>query len=65
MLKIDPLVKFNYVACVLPKITANKPLSSLDYAVNKAMECAKNDDEKGLKSAMELIGRLMTYRKQV
>lgn len=62
MLKIDPNVALDYSANVLPKKVQNLPLNELDKAVNKAVECANKEDEKGLKSAMELIGRLMAKK---
>ena len=62
MLKFDPKVMLDYSANVLPKKVQKLPLSELDKAVDKAVECATNEDKKGLKSAMELIGRLMVKK---
>ena len=63
MLKIDPNVVFDYSANVLPKKIQKLPLNELDKAVEKAVECANKDNTEGLKSAMELIGRIMTNKK--
>ena len=63
MLKIDPNVVLDYSANVLPKKIQKKPLNELDKAVEKAVECANKDNKEGLKSAMELIGRIMTNKK--
>ena len=63
MLKIDHKVALDYFANVLPKKIQKLPLNELDKAVEKAVECANKDDKKGLKSAMELIGRIMTNKK--
>ena len=63
MLKIDPNVVLDYSANVLPKKIQKLPLNELDKAVEKAVECAKKDNKEGLKSAMELIGRIMTNKK--
>ena len=63
MLKIDPKVALDYSANVLPKKLQKLPLNELDRAVEKAVECASKDNEKGLKSAMELIGRIMANKK--
>ena len=63
MLKLNSNIVLDYFANVLPKKTAKLPLSELDNAVEKAVKCAQKNDKQGLQSAMELIGRLMTYRK--
>ena len=47
---------------LLPKKVQKFQLSELDKAVDKAVECATNNNEKGLQSAMELIGRLMVKK---
>ena len=62
MLKIDPKVALDYSANVLPKKVQNLPLNELDKAVNNAVECAYIENEQGLKSAMELIGRLLAKK---
>ena len=49
MLKIDPNVVLDYSANVLPKKIQKLPLNELDRAVEKAVECASKDNEKGLK----------------
>ena len=67
MLKIDPNVVLDYSANVLPKNIQKLPSNELDKvvekAVEKAVECANKDNKEGLKSAMELIGRIMTNKK--
>ena len=63
MLKLNPKVVIDYAAIVLPKETAKLPLSELDKAVKKAFICARKGDEKGLRSAEELIGRLTVNKK--
>ena len=63
MLKIDHKVVLDYFANVLPRKKQKLPLSELDKAVEKAVECASKDNKEGLKSAMELIGRIMTNKK--
>ena len=63
MLKLNPDVALDYAANVIPKKTAKLPLTKLDKAVEKAVECAQKDDKKGLQSAMELIGRLTANKK--
>ena len=63
MLKIDPNVVLDYSTNVLPKKAKKLPLNELDKAVEKAVECANKDNKEGLKSAMELIGRIMTNKK--
>ena len=62
MLKIDPKVMLDYSANVLPKKASNLPLSKFDQLIDKAVSCAENNNEKGLKSVMELIGRLMVKK---
>ena len=52
MLKIDPKVALDYSANVLPKKLQKLPLNELDRAVEKAVECASKDNEKGLKSCI-------------
>ena len=61
--KLDPKVALDYAANVLPKKAVKLPLNELDKAVEKAVECANSNNEKGLKSAMELNGRLMANKK--
>ena len=63
MLKLDEKVIVDYLGFVLPKKSRGQFLSKLDVAVDQAVACAKKDDEKGLQSAMELIGRIMANRK--
>ena len=63
MLKIDDKVALDYFANVLPKKKQKLPLSELDKAVEQAVECASKDNKEGLKSAMELIGRIMANKK--
>ena len=63
MIKTDPKILLDYAAIVLPKKAQNLPLSSLDKAVEKTVESASKDSQKGLKSAMELIGRLMPKKR--
>lgn len=59
MLKIDPKVISSYYSTiVLPKKANQWELNDLETAVDKAVECATKEDKKGLKSAMEIIGRL-------
>ena len=53
MLKFAPKVMLDYSANVLPKKVQKLPLSELDKAVDKAVECATNEDKKGLKSAIK------------
>lgn len=62
-LKLNPNIALDYLANVLPKKTAKMPLSELDKAVEKAVECVQKNDKKGLQSAEELIGRLMANKK--
>lgn len=60
MSKVDPKILVDYSAIVLPKKARNLPLSELDRAIDKTVECASKNNEKCLKSAMELVGRLLT-----
>ena len=63
MLKIDPNVVLDYSANMLPKKIQKLPLNELDKVVEKSVECANKDNKECLKSAMELIGRIMTNKK--
>ena len=61
--KLNPNLVIDYAANVLPKKAAELPLSELDKAVEKALICAQKGDEKGLRAAEELIGRLAVNKK--
>ena len=60
---LNPRILQDYVEKVLPKVQADVHLNEYERLVQKAVTCIEKGDEKGLKSADELLGRYIASKK--